>query len=228
MPRKVKEEEYFARRREILLAVYRLVFTKGYDQVTIQDILDELKISKGGFYHYFSSKAEVLEGLVEHIVDEIEPTLIAIVEDPERSAIEKLQSYFDTVVGWKTAHKSLILSLMKAWYADENAMVRVKAFTTTVKRVNPWFTKIIHQGIQEGSIVSSYPEYLCQIVNSLLQSLGDTLVEVLLSEQPDELRYQQAQSILATYNDSIERILGSLRGSVRLMDNERLHEWFAG
>jgi AcrR family transcriptional regulator len=32
-----------------------LVFTKGFEQMSIQDILDELHISKGAFYHYFDS-----------------------------------------------------------------------------------------------------------------------------------------------------------------------------
>ena len=112
MARKVKEEEYIARRRDILDASYRLVYTKGFDQMTVQDILDDLKISKGAFYHYFSSKGEVLEALVERIVDEIEPALISIVQDPHRTALDKLQGYFDTAVRWKTAHKSLILSLL--------------------------------------------------------------------------------------------------------------------
>ena len=35
----VKEENYIARRNEILDAAHRLVYTKGYEQMTIQDIL---------------------------------------------------------------------------------------------------------------------------------------------------------------------------------------------
>ena len=53
MPRVVKEEDYAARRNEILDVARQLVYTKGYEQMSIQDILDALKISKGAFYHYF-------------------------------------------------------------------------------------------------------------------------------------------------------------------------------
>jgi AcrR family transcriptional regulator len=60
MARIVKEEEYLARRNEILDASLRLVYSKGYDKMTIQDILDQLHISKGAFYHYFDSKVAVL------------------------------------------------------------------------------------------------------------------------------------------------------------------------
>ena len=57
MPRVLIEEDYTARRNEILDAARKLVYTKGYEQMSVQDILDEMKISKGAFYHYFGLKA---------------------------------------------------------------------------------------------------------------------------------------------------------------------------
>lgn len=53
MARLVKEEEYNAKRNEILDIALSLVYSKGYEQMTIQDILDGLHISRGAFYHYF-------------------------------------------------------------------------------------------------------------------------------------------------------------------------------
>ena len=68
MARIVKEEEYVEKRNEILAVAQRLVYTKGYEQMTIQDMLDELQISKGAFYHYFGSKQALLEALIEEHV----------------------------------------------------------------------------------------------------------------------------------------------------------------
>ena len=65
MPRIVKE--HAVRRNEILDLAQQLVYTKGYEQMTIQDILDGLQISKGAFYHYFDSKHAVLEAVVERM-----------------------------------------------------------------------------------------------------------------------------------------------------------------
>ncbi len=48
MPRVVKE--HAVRRGEILDVAQRLVYTKGYEQMTIQDMLDDLQISKGAFF----------------------------------------------------------------------------------------------------------------------------------------------------------------------------------
>jgi hypothetical protein len=56
MARIGKEQEYTKKRNEILAAAQRLVFTKVYKRLTIQDIQAELNISGGAFYLYFDSK----------------------------------------------------------------------------------------------------------------------------------------------------------------------------
>lgn len=226
MARTVKEEEYGARRREILDATYQLVLSKGFDHMSIQDILDELKISKGAFYHYFNSKSEVLEALVERIVDEIEPTLISIVEDPQLSALEKLHRYFDTATRWKTARKALMFSLLNVWYADENAIVRQKVFLSTVKRVSPWITKIICQGVDEGVFETKFPVYVCQIYMYLLQGLSDAFVELLFSGGSGVALKDKAGETVAAYNHALERILRAPDGSISLVDDQTIQEWF--
>lgn len=49
------------RRDAIMRTAEKLFFEKGFAETSIQDILDALEISKGGFYHYFESKNALLE-----------------------------------------------------------------------------------------------------------------------------------------------------------------------
>src|SRR6266700_3782012 len=79
MARIVKEEEYAGKRNAILDVAQRLIYTKGYEQMTIQDMLDDLQISKGAFYHYFDSKQALLSALIERMGDQIEQLVLAIV-----------------------------------------------------------------------------------------------------------------------------------------------------
>src|SRR6266481_3196300 len=102
MARIVKEEAYAVKRNEILDVAQRLVYTKGYEQMTIQDILDELQISKGAFYHYFDSKQALLEAVIERIGEEAEPLVLSIVDDPElmgRIVLFLLQELADALAG---------------------------------------------------------------------------------------------------------------------------------
>ena len=67
MARILKEEEYNAKRNKILDFAQGLVYSRGYAHMTIQDILDGLKISRGALYHYFDSKDALLEALVDRM-----------------------------------------------------------------------------------------------------------------------------------------------------------------
>src|SRR6266508_3388883 len=158
MARIVNETEYAARRNAILDVALRLIYTKGYEQMAIQDILVELSMSKGAFYHYFDSKAALLEALVERIGQEALELLNPIVQDPQLPALEKLQRFFDTAVQWKTARKALMIELTRVWYADHNAIVRQKMLAMLSKGAIPLLTEIFHQGIQEGVFNIRFPD----------------------------------------------------------------------
>jgi AcrR family transcriptional regulator len=230
MARIVKEGEYTARRNEILDSARRLVYSKGFDLMTIQDILDDLGISKGAFYHYFQSKGAVMEAFIERmVVEEVLPMLAPIVEDPGLSALEKLNRYIDSAVRWKTTKKSLMLSLMRVWFADENALVRQKMFDMTLKKATPLLSVIIRQGVQEGVFSTTYPEQVCRVMVYILQGLSDTFIEMLLLNETDRDAAEIEKGI-ATYvealGDAVERVLGAPRGSLKLVDVETLMEWF--
>src|SRR3984893_2586309 len=106
MARPVKPEAVAAKRKEILDATQRLVMTKGYEQMSIQDVLDAVQISSGAFHHYFDSRGALLEAFVERVKHEAEKPLLPIIHDPNLSAIEKLQGFFDTLDRLRTVHKA--------------------------------------------------------------------------------------------------------------------------
>jgi len=53
------------KKAEILQVAERLFCSRGYEATGIQDLLDVLHTSKGGFYHHFASKEAVLKALCE-------------------------------------------------------------------------------------------------------------------------------------------------------------------
>ena len=109
MARTVNEQEYAEKRNEILDAAQRLMYTKGYGRMTIGDILTDLGISSGAFYHYFGSKPALLEAFVERGQEEAEELFLPIVHDPHLSAIEKLQRFFDTLDQLRSTQKTFRL-----------------------------------------------------------------------------------------------------------------------
>jgi AcrR family transcriptional regulator len=202
------------------------VQTKGYEQMAIQDLLDDLQISKGAFYHYFGSKQALLEALIEQMLDEGEQLLITITQDPTLSALEKLQHYFLQLAQWKTAQKETFLGLLRVWYADENAIVRQKLHAARIKRVTPWLSAIIRQGLEEGILTTGYPDKVSQIVVSLLNDHSNTLAELLLAGQFGPEQFVHVEQTVAAYTDALERVLGAPGHSLALVDVPMLKVWF--
>ncbi|PGE94774.1 TetR family transcriptional regulator, partial [Bacillus pseudomycoides] len=83
-------KEYEERRKEILETAERLFLTKGYTKTTVNDILKEIGIAKGTFYHYFKSKEEVMDEIIMRIIKEDVTKAKRIVSNPDIPVLDKL------------------------------------------------------------------------------------------------------------------------------------------
>src|SRR6476661_8982456 len=98
-------------RRDAFLDVAQgLIQTKGYEAMSIQDLLDELDASRGAFYHYFDSKQALLEAVIDRMVDAGLGEVAPIAKDPGLPAIRKLELTFSAIGRWKTERKPLVLA----------------------------------------------------------------------------------------------------------------------
>jgi AcrR family transcriptional regulator len=226
MARIVNKEEYEIRRNEILDAAQRVVYSEGYEQMSIKDILVEVKISKGAFYHYFDSKQALLEALIERMSQQGVQILVPIAQDEHLTAVDKLRRVFDVASRWKTDRKEYLMRLVKVWYADENAVLRLKTQSAVIPLVEPLITSIICQGVEEGVFHTAFPAQASGIIFSLLQSFGDTLVPLILQAEPESGSLQNLETLTASHQDAVERILGAAPGSLPLFDTAILREWF--
>ena len=230
MARTVKKEIYAEKRNEILDAAQRLVYTKGYERMTIGDILAALQISSGAFYHYFDSKPAVLEAFIERIREAAEQSLLPIIQDPHLSAIEKLQGFFGTIDRLRIAHKAEIINLGRVWYNDENAIVRQKVDEAVVKQRAPMLATIVRQGVEEGSFTITHPNQAGVVILALLQGMGNAHAKLLLSltEEGDEAHcIAEIAAVHAAYMEAIERVLGAPPNSLARTDIEAVNVWVA-
>ena len=228
MARTVKPEEFAAKRGEILDAAQRLVLTKGYEQMSIQDVLDYVKISSGAFHHYFDSRRALLEALIERIRQESEKPLLPIIHDPQLNAIEKLQGFFDTLDRLRSANKAEIIKLVHVWYTDDNAIVRQKVDDAVIEQRAPLLNEIVRQGIREGIFTISYPDKAGEVILSLLQGMGNTHARLLLSlvhKRDDQRCIEEIVATHVAYMEAIERVLGAPPNSLHRIDAAAVNFW---
>jgi AcrR family transcriptional regulator len=64
-------------RQEILRTAARLFQQRGYDATSMNDVAAALKLSKGGLYHHFQSKDEILFEIMDHAMEITEERVLA-------------------------------------------------------------------------------------------------------------------------------------------------------
>src|SRR5438270_13837200 len=88
-------------KQEILRTAARLFQEQGYDGTSMNDVAAALKLSKGGLYHHFQSKDEILFDLMSHAMDITEERVIApakMIADPEERLRTVIQRHIAVVL----------------------------------------------------------------------------------------------------------------------------------
>jgi AcrR family transcriptional regulator len=227
MARTLDPVAHAVRREAFLDVAQRLIATKGYTQLSIQDVIDELGSSKGAFYHYFDSKAALLDGVVSRMVEAATAALFPAVADPGRSALDKLNAVFSGLASFKADRRELILELMRVWLSDVNAVVREHVRRGAIAAMTPLLATIIRQGVAEGSFTAASPDHAGRVFASLLIGANEAATDLFAAHQDGAVTFEEVERTLTAYGDAFERILGARPGSLGFADRSAVvREWF--
>lgn len=146
--------------QKILDVSCRLFREKGYEHTTIQNIVEELGMSKGAVYHHFKSKEEILDRLTNCFYDEIgwfKGTRL----DPTLNGLEKLKEII-----WFSLSDERKKELDKVipYSEKDNPRLCQLVLHSTMNATSPLFAELIEEGVQDGSIHTNRPKELAQIV----------------------------------------------------------------
>lgn len=226
MARTVDATLHTVRRVAFLDAAQRLVQTKGYEAMSVQDVLNEVEASKGAFYHYFDSKQALLEAVVERFADDAIATLGRVLGDPDLPALRKLEGIFAGIGRWKAERKELVLAIIEVWNSDGNAIVREKLRQLTVNRLIPLLSPVIRQGIDERTFAAESPEETAMVLVSVMLGFQQQANDLFLARQAGTVTFEVVQRSVAANTEAFERILGVPKGSLTLIDEPALRFWF--
>lgn len=82
-------------RRRILEVAFRLFHEQGYHATGISTILREASVNSGSLYHFFSSKEDLLVGVLEYALEELDPQVMARVRERTTDPIERIFALLD-------------------------------------------------------------------------------------------------------------------------------------
>jgi AcrR family transcriptional regulator len=156
------------RKAEIIKAARNLFLTKDYNKSTMQDVMDRLGIAKGTIYHYFTSKEDLLEAVVEDIVNEHLEKITLLMEKTKGNALEKIQ----TIV--EEGNKMVAQSFIEKLHKKGNEAMHTRLLVATLMKQAPLYAKLIQQGCEEEIFQTSTPLECAEFILSALQFLTDS------------------------------------------------------
>ena len=226
MARTRDPEAHAARRDAIVDAGSLLIQSKGYEQLSVQEILGSVGASKGAFYHYFDSKADLLEAVVEQMTEAATTSLMPVVDDPDLTALEKLDGVFTGIARWKGDRTELLMAVMDGWLTDDNAIVREKFRQSVALRLTPVLARIVAQGQTEGTFRAGSAEDMARVLVTLIQGANEVAIELYYARVAKTISLEAVEQRFAAYTDAYERILGLPAGSFPTPDRATLLQWF--
>ncbi|SHH95756.1 transcriptional regulator, TetR family [Clostridium collagenovorans DSM 3089] len=144
----------------ILDTSMELFLKKGYDNTTIQDIVDELgDLSKGAIYHHFKSKEEILEAVIPRIFAGSGEDALDLSKDTSLNGLEKLKRALLKSLK-NPAQEKLVKAapnLMK------NPRILTQQIFDVVEEIVPLLIEpLIREGVEDGSINTKNPKELAE------------------------------------------------------------------
>ncbi|MEM9776321.1 MAG: TetR/AcrR family transcriptional regulator [Chloroflexota bacterium] len=214
------------RRIEFVGTAQRLFYTRGYEKTSVNDIINEVGVSKGAFYHYFGSKQDVLLAVVDNLVNQSLSLMQTVTDDPSLDAISKFNKTREMVSSWKVERKAEMIAIAKMMTLDENMRLFITLKREGEKLFAPEWAKIISQGVEEGVFETDYPLETAKFLMSIMQSLGDEFLNIMLHPQDYEDPVKAAAAKFSAAQSAIERILNAPPESLIFIDLEMIGAWF--
>lgn len=142
------------RRQELIDIASRLFAERGYEAVSVRDILDEVNGAPGMFYYYFKSKQDIYIAAMEQYIAQRLERKCTMMEDESIPFVEKLPVFHSMVA-------EDIRGYMERFAPGENASISDSSYklydlVQMLGRMVTPYSRFILQGIKEGKLKNHF------------------------------------------------------------------------
>jgi len=145
---------------EIIQTTVRFVREKGWENVRVEDVVKELGVTRGAFYHYFKSREELIAAVTDQIFHEHNPFVFAMNKEG-LTALEKFRLAMKTNLLFNLENAEYTQAVI--WSMNSPAVFRSE-FYSQVNTVAPYVERLLIEGNEDGSVSVDYPKQAAQIL----------------------------------------------------------------
>lgn len=145
---------------KILDVSQRLFFEKGYDNTTIQDIVDELGgLTKGAIYHHFKSKEEIMDALGDRMFVNNNP-FEKVKKRTDLNGLQKMQ----WAILMNQSDEAQVELTKQAIPLLKNPRILAGMIDSNRRVLAPCWLELIEEGKKDGSIHTEYARELSELM----------------------------------------------------------------
>ncbi len=175
-------------RNHILEAATQLFSKSGYDATGVAEICQAAGVSKGAFYHHFSTKQAVFMALLNSYLNGIDKGFNQMRQEDHDIPTVIIQ--MAELAGAMFQSAEIHLPIFLEFWTQANHDPQVwEAAIAPYRRYQSYFYEMIREGIKEGSIEAADPQLAARVLVSLaIGLLMESLFDPQISDWQAEAR----------------------------------------
>ena len=175
-------------RDKLIATSIQIMAVKGFNNTGIAEILAQVNVPKGSFYHYFKSKDDLGFAIIEHYGQELRKGLLSHLEVTQGSSLARLESYFTLILGYFEADLGLcncLLGNLGQELAMQNTAMR-EAIFVHYRALENVIADYLKRAKSEGELASDLDEEM--LAKMLFASWEGCLIRAKLAQSTQPLR----------------------------------------
>jgi AcrR family transcriptional regulator len=141
------------RRAKIVALAEKRFIQKGYEQTTVDQIVDEMGIAKGTYYYHFDSKEDLMIAVSDKLVQETSAKLMAVYNQKDKDIVWRIRNVLKTYVDDFYKNKDI----WKHVFHWRNTTLYRRVASISAKRYTPIIEDLLDEALKEGKIAVPHP-----------------------------------------------------------------------
>ncbi|MBI9031694.1 TetR/AcrR family transcriptional regulator [bacterium] len=202
---------------DIMRVSEKLFIEQGFEKTTVQQITDKCGMTKGGFYHHFESKDQVLEKMLSDHHQELMKAVQPILENNQVDFVQRVNMVIKIMrrVGQKKS--SFLAEYLKIRRNEGNIILKERLKKYEKKVYLEVIAPILEDGRVRGECSFASPaDVVALLIFQLDKGITEVLQEIFIEKNPEDAQVY-SKALMENFVMMLAKIIGTTEEKMKEM-----------
>jgi len=151
------------RRQDLIDVAAQLFLKQGYENTTVNQIINSLNLAKGTYYYHLKSKEDILIAVSDKLISDTQKKLVTIHKQNEKDVLWRLREILSIFHDDFYRNRTI----WKLVYHDNNVAMHKQVTKIGGKRFTPLLTDVLQEGMEKDLIHVPHARETAQVLISI-------------------------------------------------------------